>query len=92
MLKMLFSSVFYLMVGQWAYNELKVTVPWAVPVVDRIIHAVSLPTHDNWGAAKEILAEVSQQKGRFAHFKGDLKKEVSRKLNSALDTPDDFKF
>lgn len=89
---MLFSSVFYLLVGQWAYNEIKVVAPWAIPVVDRFLSQASLPTHDKWGVHMDGVRDVVNQHKTLTQVGSELEKKVTQKLKSALDTPEDFKF
>ena len=39
---------FWVVVGRWCYSEVGLFFPSVLPVIDKTLEAVSLPTHDQW--------------------------------------------
>jgi hypothetical protein len=41
--------------GNWVYDEVQVSFPQAVPIIDSTLETLSIPTHDQWN--KESIAQ-----------------------------------
>ncbi|MDZ4785309.1 MAG: hypothetical protein SGJ02_04450 [bacterium] len=61
--RIVFSAVFWTILGQWGYAELKILCPAFVPAVDYTLQHVQIPTHDKWSKEKltDLLAGVSDK-------------------------------
>ncbi len=48
MVRILFTMMFWVVVGRYCYAELKLLVPSATPYIDQVLAAIQIPTHDQW--------------------------------------------
>ncbi len=51
MFRFLIACLFYTTVARWGYNEIAMVFPSAVPLIDKAIETIEIPTHDTWSRA-----------------------------------------
>lgn len=77
----------WMLLGNWVYDEVRVSFPGAIPVVDRAIDALSIPTHDQWDKEKiahvvNAVGETVERVGKFSFPDLD---EVEQLLGQSAD-------
>ena len=50
MFRFIFSLMFYAVIGKWIYAEVQFMCPSMTPAIDRVLHALEIPTHDHWNS------------------------------------------
>lgn len=55
MIRFLVTFSLWMVFGNWVYDEVQVSFPQAVPVIDSTLETLSIPTHDQWD--KESIAQ-----------------------------------
>lgn len=50
MFRIMFRLFFWVLIGQWAYSEVKLVFPSATPIIDSALSRLQIPTHDRWSA------------------------------------------
>jgi hypothetical protein len=48
MVRILFTMMFWVVVGRYCYAELKLLAPSATPYIDQVLATIQIPTHDQW--------------------------------------------
>ena len=48
MLRLIFTLFISVTVARWFYSETKLMIPGALPIIDALLHATQIPTHDKW--------------------------------------------
>jgi hypothetical protein len=69
---------FFVVTARWMYAEVALVAPGALPLIDRGLQKIAIPTHDTWGehldAAKQIARRLQADdgKGLFTNIGGSL--------------------
>lgn len=48
MLRFIFACVFYTTIARWGYAEISLMFPSAIPYINKSLHSIQIPTHNNW--------------------------------------------
>jgi len=95
-MRFLFVMLFSVVVARWGYAEIELNFPSALPMVDKTLEMVAIPTHDQWGDSKlaEALAILRDSQGSAENklmakinpteIKEDLDKEAMQELLGEL--------
>lgn len=61
MFRFFLSLIFFVVVGRWVYAEAKLAAPGLIPLIDRGLQVVQIPTHDRWSmqAIESCAAELT---------------------------------
>jgi len=64
-MRFLFVMLFSVVVAQWGYAEIELNFPSAIPMIDKTLEMIAIPTHDQWGDSKlaEALAILRENQG-----------------------------
>jgi len=64
-MRFLFVMLFSVVVARWGYAEIELNFPSAIPMIDKTLEMVAIPTHDQWGDSKlaEALAILRENQG-----------------------------
>jgi hypothetical protein len=58
---------FFVVTARWMYAEVALVAPGALPLIDRGLQKIAIPTHDTWGehldAAKQIARRLQADDG-----------------------------
>jgi len=64
-MRFLFVMLFSVVIARWGYAEIELNFPSAIPMIDKTLEMVAIPTHDQWGDSKlaEALAILRENQG-----------------------------
>ena len=84
MVRFAFSFLAWMVFGNWVYDEIKVTFPGAVPVVDAAMKKIAIPTHDRWNqqSIAKAVNGVGSALGQLGVGEMPIFKEIEAKLNA----------
>lgn len=52
MTRFLLTCMFYTTIARWGYSEIALMFPSAMPLVNKVVNAVQIPTHNKWSSEK----------------------------------------
>ncbi len=72
MMRLVLSLVLSVSVARWIYSEVKLIAPPIVPLIDFVVDATALPTHDQWSkdSVQQLLALVETASGHLVASTG----------------------
>ncbi len=68
-LRIISTLLIYVTVGRWIYAEINLLMPGAIPTIDYVLQATSLPTHDKW--PKDSMNQLVSAMSYVTSGKGD---------------------